>query len=83
VLGLPAVGIDEDLFALGGHSLMVPKIAALVAERTGVEVPLREIFLAPTAAGIARAVRRPTDEGVAPALVRVDRASRRVSGGER
>jgi hypothetical protein len=56
VLDLSDVGFDDDLFALGGHSLQVPRIAALLAERTGVEVPLREIFLAPTATGVARAV---------------------------
>jgi acyl carrier protein len=76
VLGVTAVGRDDDIFALGGHSLQVPQIAALIAERTGAEVPLREIFLEPTAAGIAAAIGRPR-EAVPPAITRVDRSARR------
>jgi amino acid adenylation domain-containing protein len=76
VLERDGIGPDDDLFALGGHSLQVPQIAALIAERTGVEVPLREIFLDPTVAGIARAVERAGAAPV-PAIPRVDRAARR------
>jgi acyl-coenzyme A synthetase/AMP-(fatty) acid ligase len=76
VLGVTAIGRDDDIFALGGHSLQVPQIAALIAERTGAEVPLREIFLDPTAAGIAAAIGRPP-EASRPAITRVDRSARR------
>jgi amino acid adenylation domain-containing protein len=82
VLGLAEIALSDDLFALGAHSLLVPQIAALVAERTGIEVPLREIFLDPTAGGIARAVDR--SRGTAPpAITRVDRAARRGRTGPR
>jgi amino acid adenylation domain-containing protein len=77
VLGVTAIGLDDDIFVLGGHSLQVPQIAALVAERTGAEVPLREIFLEPTAAGIAAAIGRPR-EAAPPAITRVDRSARRA-----
>ncbi|MGE5286720.1 MAG: non-ribosomal peptide synthetase, partial [Micromonosporaceae bacterium] len=76
VLAVADVGVDEDLFTLGGHSLQVPRIAALLAERTGVELPLREIFLYPTVAGIARAVERGGSQPL-PAITRVSRATRR------
>jgi hypothetical protein len=76
VLGVTAIGRHDDIFALGGHSLQVPQIAAFVAERTGAEVPLREIFLEPTAAGIAAAIGRPR-EAAPPAITRVDRSARR------
>ncbi len=76
VLGVTDVGPDDDIFVLGGHSLQVPRIAALLAERTGVEVPLREIFLDPTVAGIARAVERGRAAAVPP-ITRVDRAAAR------
>jgi amino acid adenylation domain-containing protein len=76
VLGVTAMGRDDDIFALGGHSLQVPQIAALIAERAGAEVPLRDIFLAPTVAGIAAAIGRP-QQAAAPAIARVDRSARR------
>src|SRR6266498_111202 len=76
VLGVTDVGPDDDIFVLGGHSLQVPRIAAPLAERTGVEVPLREIFLDPTVAGIARAVERGRAAAVPP-ITRVDRAAAR------
>jgi amino acid adenylation domain-containing protein len=82
VLGLAEVAVADDLFALGGHSLQVPQIAALVAERTGVEVPLREIFLEPTAAAIAKAVQRPRAPEPPP-IARLDRAARRTGGDRR
>jgi len=82
VLGLAEVGPADDLFALGGHSLQVPQIAALVAERTGAQVPLREIFLEPTAAGIARAAAQPRP-APQPAITRLDRAARRAGGDRR
>ena len=82
VLGLAEIGPNDDLFTLGGHSLQVPQIAALVAERTGVEVSLREIFLNPTAAGIARAAQDPAG-AAPPAITRVDRAARREGPGPR
>jgi amino acid adenylation domain-containing protein len=82
VLGLAEVGTGTDLFALGGHSLQVPQIAALLAERTGAEVPLREIFLDPSVTGIARAVEHARSAG-GPAITRIDRATVRRSGGAR
>jgi amino acid adenylation domain-containing protein len=79
VLELAEIGLDDDLFTMGGHSLQVPRIAALLAEKTGTEVPLREIFLAPTAAGIARAVES-TRTPPRPAITRAHRTPRRRTG---
>jgi amino acid adenylation domain-containing protein len=47
-LGLPKVSSDDDFFALGGHSLQVVELLARIEARTGVQVPLRSILLAPT-----------------------------------
>jgi amino acid adenylation domain-containing protein len=47
-LGLPRVGCDQDLFSLGGHSLVGAKIATEIWNRYGVRVSLRDIFGRPT-----------------------------------
>ncbi|MCX5208730.1 amino acid adenylation domain-containing protein [Kitasatospora sp. NBC_00240] len=57
VLGLPEVGLEDDLFDLGGHSLTIIQISARIRQALGVEVDFDVFFDSPTVAGIADAVR--------------------------
>jgi amino acid adenylation domain-containing protein/non-ribosomal peptide synthase protein (TIGR01720 family) len=55
VLDLPAavaVGRDSDFFALGGRSLVANRLALRVAREFGKPVSLRDIYAAPTPAGL-------------------------------
>ncbi|AEW99319.1 non-ribosomal peptide synthetase [Streptantibioticus cattleyicolor] len=59
VLGVDEVGVHDDFFDLGGHSLAVLRLSGEVEARFGVELPMRLLFGAePTVAVLAEHVFR-------------------------
>ncbi|MGW7688463.1 SDR family oxidoreductase [Streptomyces asiaticus] len=53
ILGLDRVGVDDDFFALGGHSLAAVQIGTRLKNRLGAELDLRAFFEHPTVAHTA------------------------------
>ena len=56
LLGIEEVGIHDDFFQLGGHSLLGLQLLSRLQSAFGVEVPLRTLFGAPTIAELSTAV---------------------------
>ncbi|HEX2189661.1 MAG TPA: amino acid adenylation domain-containing protein, partial [Longimicrobiaceae bacterium] len=61
-LGVERVGVHDDFFDLGGHSLAAARAVARVRERTGRDLPLAELFRGGTVERLARLL----DGGEAP-----------------
>jgi amino acid adenylation domain-containing protein len=53
VLGRGRVGIDDNFFLLGGHSLLGTQVVLRAGEAFGVELTLRDLFQAPTVRRLA------------------------------
>lgn len=69
VLDLPAVGVHDDFFALGGHSLVAVRLFALVEKHFGKRLSLATLLAAPTVAQLADVLRSEQRAGPEGALV--------------
>ncbi|GGG28523.1 hypothetical protein GCM10007304_47980 [Rhodococcoides trifolii] len=68
ILGIDAVGIDDNFFDLGGHSMAAMQVVGK-ARALGLDVAVRDVFDSPTVAELATRV---TSARSGPGLVRRD-----------
>jgi amino acid adenylation domain-containing protein len=57
------IGVHDNLFALGGHSLTATRFVARVADTYGVSLPVHQVFVGPTIAELAEVIAADPDFG--------------------
>ncbi|MGW2033411.1 non-ribosomal peptide synthetase, partial [Streptomyces sp. NPDC001811] len=58
VLSRPRVGLTDNFFALGGHSLLVTQMSVRIRQRLGVEIGLLDIYTTENLGELARTIAR-------------------------
>jgi amino acid adenylation domain-containing protein len=58
LLGVKRVGIDDNFFNLGGHSLLGAQMIARISDTFGVELSLFSVFNDPTVRGMSAEIKR-------------------------
>lgn len=53
LVGVAPIGLDDDFFAIGGHSLLALRLAGTIRSTWSVDLPLRAMFRAPTLQGMS------------------------------
>ncbi|MCP4927635.1 MAG: amino acid adenylation domain-containing protein [Gammaproteobacteria bacterium] len=79
LLGIDQVGIEDDFFALGGHSLVAMQVVSQIMQAMGVQLPLEVLFDAPTIASLAESVNKSTNDKADTSVIkRISRTQRRA-----
>jgi acyl carrier protein len=58
LLGIKKVGVHDNFFFLGGHSLLGTQLIARARDSFGIELPLRTVFDSPTASQLSAEIER-------------------------
>ncbi|MGV3273593.1 surfactin non-ribosomal peptide synthetase SrfAA, partial [Bacillus sp. CIS52] len=72
VLQMERVGVHDQFFEIGGHSLAGMKLLALIQKTFSVQLTLKDLFTSPTVAGLTQLIEgaeRKTAESIVPAAV--------------
>jgi len=56
LLGVQQVGVEDNFFDLGGHSLLTTQLVSRLRDTFDLEVPLQSFFEEPTVAGLAESI---------------------------
>ncbi len=58
LLNLPEIGVDDNIFLLGGHSMLAMQVISRIRQRYGVKLALRQLFRGPTVSALATEITR-------------------------
>jgi amino acid adenylation domain-containing protein len=65
LLGLPAVGVEQGFFEVGGNSLQAMQLVSRIHRELGVDIAVTAVFLAPTPRQLAARIEQARGAGVA------------------
>jgi len=73
ILNRPDIGVEDSFFELGGHSMLATQVITHIQTQFGISLPLRQIFEAPTIAGLAHSIdeQNRSEENNIPQISRV------------
>lgn len=60
LLKRPSIGRDDNIFLVGGHSMLGVQLVSRIRDEFGVQLSLRQLFTAPTVAAMSAEVARQT-----------------------
>jgi amino acid adenylation domain-containing protein len=75
LLGADRVGIHDNFFEMGGHSLVAIQLVSRLRERFQIELELARLFEGPTIAELARWIETAREGAPAPPITPVERSS--------
>ena len=74
LLHVSRIGINDNFFTLGGHSLLTVQLAASVKQQFGIEITIRDLFNHATIATQAEFIDTQENNSGYPPLIKVDRS---------
>lgn len=78
ILGRSPIGLDDDFFDLGGHSLLGARLLTRVEKAFDARLPLESLFLAPTVARMLELLNREASRDPSPRVIPLRTGTRRV-----
>ncbi|WP_111977559.1 non-ribosomal peptide synthetase [Algibacillus agarilyticus] len=76
VLGIKSIGIRDDFFDLGGHSIIAVRLMAQVSQQFDRKLPLASLFQGSTIESLAQLLRTDNDENVWSSVVPIQTKSK-------
>ena len=73
VLGIPGVGVTDNFFDLGGHSLMAARLLSEVEKVAGRQIPLSALFRGATVESLAKLIREGGEANPDPVVMEIQR----------
>ena len=73
VLQIEKIGIDDNFFMLGGHSLLGTKLISLIRMEFSTELPLKTLFEAPTISSLAEKLKLNQGCSILPPVAKANR----------